>query len=37
MEKIFRGLTVGEAQALNEAARLSCGFEVISQSEEVKE
>lgn len=37
MRDLFRDLTVGEAQALNEAARLSCGFEVISQSEEVKE
>lgn len=35
-ENLFRDLTVGEALALNEAARLTCGFEMTSQSEEVE-
>ncbi|MBQ8984298.1 hypothetical protein IJ098_00365 [Candidatus Saccharibacteria bacterium] len=35
-DSLFRDLTVGEALALNEAARLTCGFEVTSQTEEEK-
>ena len=35
MSDLFRDLTVGEALALNEAARLTCGFEITTQTEEV--
>lgn len=31
MNALFRDLTVGEALALNEAARLTCEFEMTSQ------
>lgn len=34
MNDLFRDLTVGEARALNEAARLTCGFECTSQAAE---
>lgn len=31
MRDLFRDLTVGEALALNEAARLTCEFELTSE------
>lgn len=34
MKDLFRDLTVGEALALNEAARLTCEFEITSQTGE---
>lgn len=34
MNDLFRDLTVGEALALNEAAKLTCEWEVTSQTEE---
>lgn len=33
MRDLFRDLTVGEALALNEAARLTCEFELTSEIE----
>ena len=34
MNDLFRDLTVGEALALNEAARRTCEFEITSQTRE---
>lgn len=34
MNDLFRDLTVGEALALNEAARLTCEWEITSQTKE---
>lgn len=34
MNALFRDLTVGEALALNEAARRTCEFEITSQTGE---
>ncbi len=32
MNDLFRDLTVGEALALNEAAKRTCGFEITTQT-----
>ena len=34
MRDLFRDLTVGEARALNEAAKLTCGWETTTQTAE---